>query len=180
VRVRRRIRRWAGVCAAYAVLAAGAWGALAAASPNVASGEDLSSERAALERRQMELKTAKAEVAALTRRAELTRELTSHPDWARLLDVAAANAPRGVVFERLELRVSRRGTRGSGATLRLTGVAESRMDASQFAVRLQELGLFDSVSPADTRMRPVAGRSAELVSFSISLEVSDGAGKEAR
>jgi Tfp pilus assembly protein PilN len=158
----------------------GGVGALAAASPNVASGEDLSSERAALERRQMELKTAKAEVAALTRRAELTRELTSHPDWARLLDVAAANAPRGVVFERLELRVSRRGTRGSGATLRLTGVAESRMDASQFAVRLQELGLFDSVSPADTRMRPVAGRSAELVSFSISLEVSDGAGKEAR
>jgi hypothetical protein len=189
LRVRRRIGAWRTACILYALGAGAAWLALAAGGSTPIMRGDEAAVRSNLQRREQELAQAKAELAAQTRRLDLARQMVSHPDWAKLLDVPVAHRPEGIAFERLDLRITRRaeGPKSrnlvSVATLRVSGLAASRVQAAQYAVTLQELGLFNHVSPAETHARPVPGAApgtpgADLVGFSVTVELWSGGRKE--
>lgn len=173
-----RLCRWALICGAYAVLS----GMLvlvgvANRGSQARNARNLDGLTASAEQKDKEIRAVRARIAKLQQSELLAREITRHPDWGRLLDALAATRADGVVFERLEFRVSPRATQSkpgvSSATVRITGVAGSQVDAARYAVSLQDLGLFDSVSPVETRAKGAGGQSGtELVTFSLTVGIS--------
>lgn len=180
-----RLARWSLGVGAYAVLAALlVFAAVADRGSQVRTVRSVDSIAASAEQKDKDIKATRARIATLQKAEALAHEITRHPDWGRLLDALAATRTDGIVFERLEFRVSPRAAAPkpgvSGATVRISGVAGSQVDAARYAVALQDLGVFDSVSPVETRAKGAAGQSgADLVAFSltvgISCSVSEGA-----
>lgn len=188
LRARRRVRVWARAGAAWALVLGMAWAGWAGLSP--ARGAEVAREAgavaASLERKGADLKAARADLVALQKRLDVTNELCAHPDWAALLDVLTQTRPGTVAFERVEVRVQRAGDGGKTramATVKVSGLAATQEDAARFGEALVERGVFESVSPAETRARPVPNAKpgepgATLVSFTVSVTMSDA--KEAR
>lgn len=191
---RARLRVWAGVTAAWAAVLVGALAVVTSgASADGSLRLRLIAAQETLDQREADLKSAKAGHAAVMRDLALAREVGRHPDWSELLAVLAASRGEDVVFERLELRpmaaaagkgAGKKAPRSPGVTVRISGVASSQVAAAQYAVRLQESGLFDGVSPPETRARPTAGAApgspgASLVSFQVSVTMlhEGGAGR---
>ncbi|MCC6949960.1 MAG: hypothetical protein IT433_00795 [Phycisphaerales bacterium] len=175
---RTRLARWALVCGAYALLTgllvlAGA----ANQGSRVSSARNVDALSAGAEQKEKDIKAVSARIAKLQRTESLAREITRHPDWGRLLDALAATRTEGIVFERLEFRVSPRAAGAkpgvTSATVRISGVAVSQVDAARYAVALQDLGTFDSVSPVETRAKGAGAQSgADLVAFSLTVGIS--------
>lgn len=189
-RVRARGRRWAAACV---LVGAGLVLAYAVLMVNGGTAADGVGEELARVRAKLELETAdRAACEARIVRAEselaLVRAIGRHPDWSLLLRVLARERGERVVLERLQLKRTDKPAEKPADTavpggpgpvpatpaseqygVRLAGQALSQGDATQFTLRLENLGFFDSVRLVETRPVNVQGR--EYVAFQVECSV---------
>lgn len=194
--LRVRIRAWMLACVGYALVLGGVWLWMHASAPSPASGADRIAEvetsLAALERDLRDLQRSSSDAAD---RLATANAVEGHPDWSLLLDLLARSRRDEIAIERITL--TPRGGAGSrppdrGAlrrgpwSLTLAGLGVSQRAVSDFALRLEDSGIFASVAIVEIRARggaPVAGATAErpaLVEFSLACTLTDGAPTEGR
>ncbi|MBC7771578.1 MAG: PilN domain-containing protein [Pyrinomonadaceae bacterium] len=125
------------------------------------------------------LAQSRAELTAITRRLAGAREVQGHPDWSVLLNLIAAKRGEGLALASLELLPAGEG--GGGGTgrpmsysLRLTGLGKDHTQIAEFALRLEQAGLFSQVVLKDTAAKQLATRS--VVSFGIECSLREGPG----
>lgn len=186
---RARTRRWGVAAVAGAMAAWGAWGVMLASSPSdPAVRLELARLSTITEQRDRDIRDLTRETARYERAAALSAELFEHPDWGVVLDVLARAKGADVAYESIDIRpgaVVRAGKPASGVVVTITGIATSQVHATHLAVRIDETGLFDGVSPAQTQSRSTPGAPADtpaatLVGFTIRATLGASGAKEAR
>jgi hypothetical protein len=139
-----------------------------------------------------------ARIAGAEAKVALAKFIGRHPDWSVLLDLLARERGPDIVLSRLALQPADRpfegepGARGASApaapvtgaapgyVVRLAGQARTPAAATKFTLRLEKLGIFDSVRLVDTRPANVPGRDyvAFQIQCSIGTAPSGGAAKK--
>ncbi|MFA6046049.1 MAG: hypothetical protein WC718_13785 [Phycisphaerales bacterium] len=120
-----------------------------------------------------------AEMSGLRGRMELSNLVTNHPRWGSLLSIIAKAKGPEAVLERVEVG-SRVASGDAGGALRssytvgVTGYAASREGVAQIVSRLEATKVFDTVTPVETRATVYGPTGAEVVSFSLTLSLSEG------
>ncbi|HXE55665.1 MAG TPA: pilus assembly protein PilM [Tepidisphaeraceae bacterium] len=186
IRLRKRHIRWcAAACAAY-TLAAAAAGAAAIYSwggEDPAVKQQLAHVNQEIQRTEHTLSSTRTRLAATQMVLDADHQIVDRPDWSQLLVLLAREARGQIVLRTCQLHPSpARGTDPSiGFVLSTGGIGRTPQDAQEFAVRLQESGMFDRVTLLDTRREPFFDMPA--TSFRIECELGTAkaaAGKEPR
>ncbi|CAG0996421.1 hypothetical protein PHYC_02591 [Phycisphaerales bacterium] len=185
LRLRRRTRAWCLFGVAYILAIIALWSTYAAGS-GVSTGmaEQISTAKTLLDSNERELEGLQKVLAEARNRVESAKAIVDHPDWSTLLEVLARTRGEDVALERLALAqrpdsVARPGdlpARGPW-TLNVAGAAASHGAATQFVLRLERSGLFESVSLSETRERGgsgIAGTTA-LIDFTVVCTVPNRA-----
>jgi len=184
-RLRSCIRAWCMFGVAYVIVVAGACGLVVAVTQ--AHDDPLQREASGLVAQiatsKERLSQTRAELAGITRRLAASREVQGHPDWSILLRLIAANRGEGLALASFELgavnansggnadAAASRGDRPSSYSLRLNGLGKDHTEVAQFALRLEQAGIFSRVVLKDTVAKQLASRTA--VSFGIECTLSD-------
>ncbi|MDX2132052.1 MAG: PilN domain-containing protein [Planctomycetota bacterium] len=190
LRLRARARAWTGACAAYVVLLGAGWAWTALSRPATASpAGDLAETQTRLADAERACQALRRSVSVADERLSTARAVGDHPDWSLLLDLLARAKRADVAFERVSLSSRGGGPPRAGEglvrrgpwTLSLAGVGGSQRAVSDFALRLEESGVFESVAVVELRSRGDArpDRPA-LVEFGVQCALRDGASKEPR
>lgn len=113
----------------------------------------------------------RGELASVRRTLDMRRAALDRADWSDLLrTIGAASSPDVTLREmRLESSPGSGGT-GPRLSLVLSGTAPSQLAASQFTVRLQKLGLFDTV---DLNRSGRDASNANAVAFEVTCAAPD-------
>ncbi len=115
------------------------------------------------------------------------RDLIEHPDWGLLLGLLAQSLGDGLVLRQCQISeltpVQRRDVlvakdqsqvAGRSFLLAIRGMGRSQAAVSQFALRLEQTGLFDQVKLLDTSLEPYLEYKA--VSFRVECQLGAGGG----
>lgn len=187
---RRRARAWSLGVSSYALLVAVGLGAVVLSAPK---GDGVRAKAARVQAEvagaRRDLALVSGEMTRLQRELDAARAVGEHPDWSIVLGlVAGVQQGREVVLEHAllspVLAAPSAGTRRRrtepkpqdppvpiGYQVVLSGLAKTELDASRFALGLEEVGAFDRVTLVSTRARPVD--SATLTAFEIRIDLSD-------
>ncbi len=184
-RSRRRSRRrlWLGLWAAHsALLGLGVMALARTQTPAADVAAAIEKAQSQRDFKEQEQKTISSEIAALRERMVLSAMVTDHPHWGALLSVLAQSKGPSAMLERIEILsrapVAERGK--DKAPLResylvtISGYATTRDDVAGFVKRLEGSGIFDTVTPLETRPSTFGSSGVEIVSFSLSLSLSEG------
>lgn len=183
-RARRRGKRraWAGVLLGHASLVGLALLVVARLeAPPDDSLRSIARAQDNLAQKDREKAAIAGELASLRSRIELSDRVTDHPRAGSLLALLArAIAPEGVL-DRVEIGSKSVGLAGDkkdtrlreGYVVTLSGYAGSRAGVSRFIEGLEKVGVFDSVTPIETRATTFGPNSTEVVSFSVALTLSE-------
>lgn len=187
-RIHSCIRAWTVVGVAYIIIVSGACAlVISATTPNDDPLQrDASGVAVQIAASKDRLTQTRAELANVTRHLAAAREIQGHPDWSVLLSLIAANRGDGLALASLELHPassSASGSRDSQAvlserptsySLRLTGLGKDYDQITQFAIRLETVGIFSRVVLKETLAKQLATRS--VVSFGIECTLRDAEG----
>lgn len=204
LRARARVRAWLLACVGYALALGCVWMWVHVSAPSPASGADrlieIEANLAAVERDLRDLQRSSTEV---VERLATSNAVEGHPDWSLLLELIARSKREEVAIERITLT-----TRGGAVTrptdrailrrgpwtLTLAGLGASQRAVSDFALRLEDSGVFASVAIVEIRARGVSGTGTggsvgagaaagdrpALVEFSLTCALIDGVPTEGR
>jgi hypothetical protein len=171
LRRRRSLRRWAKICASFAVAlvlmgtcAAAMWG-----GDSVEPGE-FSSARDSISRAGSSLAGLRTALSQTHRTLATINEIAEQPDWSLLMD-AVGRAQSDDIFltdcevapaNVAEARMPADSHRGAiaGQSLRLVGVGRSQETISHFVIRLQGLPIFGHVKLVQTSRQQFNGMPA--------------------
>lgn len=190
---RRRARTWSMGLSAYAVVIAGALGVVIATAPR-SDGVRTKVVRvqAEVDGARRDLAVVSGEMTRLQRELDAARAVGDHPDWSIVLGlVAGVKQGREVVLEHALLSpvfpatqapvtgAKRRQTQAKaqdpavpiGYQIVLSGLAKTELDASKFALGLEQVGAFDRVTLVSTRARPID--EATFTAFEIRIDLND-------
>lgn len=177
---RRRIRRWSLVCVGYGLILASAWAAAAAGTGGGEGPEnELSGLQAKIAARDADLARLRKDQAGTNRRLEAARAVAEHPDWSILLRLLAELRGPEVALDRVALtprpgKGAGEGPGRGGATVALGGIALTPKAASEFVMRMESNGLFETVTLLEVRSRPGgAGGTPTLTSFGVVATLAD-------
>jgi len=177
---RRRTRMWSLGCAGYGLVLATAWAAGAAGhGADDTAAAELTSLQSKIEARDADLAALRIADAGVNRRLDAARSVAEHPDWSILLRLLADLRGADVALDRVAVvqrpgKVPAEGPGRGGATLTLGGVALTSRAASEFVMRMESHGLFESVVLQEVRTRPGnAEGSPALTSFSVTAALAD-------
>lgn len=188
---RRRARAWSLGVSSYALLVAVGLGAVVLSAPK---GDGVRAKAARVQAEvagaRRDLALVSGEMTRLQRELDAARAVGEHPDWSIVLGlVAGVQQGREVVLEHALLSPSFPAAASAGTRRRrtepkpqdppvpngyqvvLSGLAKTELDASRFALGLEEVGAFDRVTLVSTRARPVD--RATLTAFEIRIDLSD-------
>ncbi|MBI1189521.1 MAG: hypothetical protein GC200_02415 [Tepidisphaera sp.] len=183
---RRRARRraWAGVLMGHAALAGLTLLVVARLdSPGESSAQQIARLQDQLSQKDRERGVITSEIAALRARIALSDRVTDHPRWGSLLALLSNALAGDGVLDRIEIGSKTSTPIREGKTekrlrdsysVTLSGYAGSRAGVARFITRLEAIGVFDSVTPLETRATTYGPNNAEAVSFSLSLSLSEG------
>jgi Tfp pilus assembly protein PilN len=178
---RRRTRTWVFICVGYGLVLASAWAAAATRhAPTESADAELAALQSKLDSREADLAALRKSAAVVTRRLDAAKAVAEHPDWSILLGLLADLRGPEVVLERVTMtpRAGRaqtaEGPARGGATVTLGGIALTQRAASEFIMRMEAHGLFESVVLQEVRSRPGAGTGTPtLTSFSATATLAD-------
>lgn len=174
-----RAANWAVFLAAYSALLAISW----FASQQMLRGGTVSLERrtAAIETERASLdatiQSYRAKMAATQTSLATARSIADHPDWSSLLGLTASLRGDDIEVERVSLGPRRiegktaKQTITKGVWLKISGVGKDHRAIAQFALRLENAGLFERVGLSDAR-KNVAGPDG-LVGFEIEATIDE-------
>ena len=159
-RRRRLVQRWALGLAAVAGLLVLLHVALALA-PTVRSDREpqLAELRQQAQGLQQRLRLLDDEILQAQVRLAANRAVSEHPDWSVLLAVLSQQLQDQVVLRQVELIAPERSPQGI-FVLHVQGHAESQAAVSQFVLRLEGLGLFETVKLVESRRAPILNQAA--------------------
>lgn len=169
---RRNLARWALAGAAYGMIVALAWSCatLFAGGEREQLREQLAQGDSDLRRSGDAVDGMRRELASLQRTLDMRRAALDRPDWSTLLRIISTTASPDVSLREVKLDSLPALTPGVGGprlSLALSGSAPTQLAASQFTIRLQKLGLFDSVELIRS------GRDGNAVSFDVLCAAPD-------
>ncbi|HWA49611.1 MAG TPA: PilN domain-containing protein [Dongiaceae bacterium] len=172
----RRLKVWIGVTIGWAGLLLAICAGVrygGASDADAAAANELRGVQSRIEQLDQMLATVKKQLAEAQSRQQTVIAITDQPDWSILLSLLA-RVREDVVLREVTLRPDP-ATRN--ITLALRGFSRTQAEASQFVLRLQQIGLFDEVKLLRTGREPVMNTAA--VSFDVSCEIrgADSAGK---
>ena len=191
---RRRARAWSMGLSAYALVLAAALGVVLAAAPRSEGVRaKVARVQAEVDGARRDLAVVSGEMTRLQRELDAARAVGDHPDWSIVLGlIAGVKQGRDVVLEHALLTpvlpaapqatgAKRRKTPTkaqdpavpTGYQIMLSGLARTELDASKFALGLEQVGAFDRVTLVSTRARPI--ESATYTAFEIRIELNDAA-----
>jgi Tfp pilus assembly protein PilN len=112
---------------------------------------------------------------------EVSHSLDRQPDWSKLFVLLGAELGEGIVLHRVEFEAL--GEDGAEVTdrpakeplpekeyrIKLSGLGRTQYTVSQLLLRLENLGIFDSVRLASTRRQALLNRTA--VGFSVECSI---------
>lgn len=186
VRLRRRVRVWAALCATYATLAGGACLTMASEHGRAqAPRAEFERVTRTLDARQDDLVSARAQGADLQRRLDAADLVTRHPDWSVLLRMLANLRGSDVTLSAIALEPvpepapepGKPAGKAKGPspreayTLRLEGAARGQLGVADFAQALQDSGVFESVRLLDSKAEGEPG--ASVVRFRLACDLGD-------
>lgn len=181
---RHRLRIWIGIVIAWAFIVAAAAAVVRPVSTPLSEiRNDIAESKRVIANKQLVLSDLKRQTAAAQRELETSRAVGDHPDWSIMLGLLAARCGEDIVLERCELippapaqsgaapagRVAGDVADSAGASFVIEGIARSQREPPRFALAIEELGLFESVTLLEMRPRP-AGTFRDdlpLVSFRV-------------
>ncbi|MEM9881343.1 MAG: hypothetical protein AAF800_00305 [Planctomycetota bacterium] len=180
-RERRRVsRRGLRVVAVYLCLLLGATLAYLAvhrAEPAAAEAGALAVSRDRAEVMRQQVADTGRRLAEAEARLAGARVLAERPDWSTLLRLVGHAAGEDLLLYGFDLTTT--GVHPDAtATLRIAGVAPDPWGVSQFALRLEDAGLFDRVSIEGSRREPLGERGATW--FELTCTLGGDAGEETR
>ncbi len=128
-----------------------------------------------LRRSEDSLAQLRSELAEARKTIDMRRAALDRPDWSALLRTIGSVASPDVSLREMKLDASVAASAVPGQSaprlsLSLSGTAPSQLQASQFTVRLQKLGLFDAVDLVRSG-RDLTGAGA--VSFDVTCVAPD-------
>jgi hypothetical protein len=143
-----------GFVALASLAPAGAMGMAAGARPASVSDRVARAERAIAQLKADEPEL-KKQLAELQKTDTVLREIEDRPVWLPLLNAlsAAAGPAR---FERIEAELSEGA--GKGVSVQFTALVPTQTDGRDFVLRLEELGVFDSVMLRSSTRVVLAGQ----------------------
>lgn len=184
-RRRERRRAWSAVLLGQALLVGVSL--LVAAqvhTPRVSPSQQIAKLKAQQAEMDQEKSRIAAEMRSLRSRMELSDLVTDHPRWGSLLSLIAKAKGPDAVLERVDVGTradaAGRDTRTTVPTLRsgygvsVTGHARTREAVAKIVNQLDATGVFDSVTPVETRATVYGPTGVEVVSFSLSMTLSEG------
>lgn len=171
--LRRRRAAWIAGAATYAaLLAAGCVGwRVAFVTPPAALGDEIQRTRHDADERSAELTKLRASLAEHRAALRISEALAARPDWSNLLALVSHACGSDVVLKRCDIAApgelpppDRRPEPVKAgappalkppelprAVLRIEGIAPSQVAVSRFALRLEQVGVFDSIDPSSNR-----------------------------
>lgn len=185
-----RLRIWAVMCGAYLTLVT-----LASLSAHVICGGDgaVAEELKSIERRVQQYNAGiielRAELAKTRAALEMSRAISSQPDWSKLLVLLSDQLGEEVVLNNCQLiATNKNGKEGTGHLqesssslaagmplaerrhkLELSGFGRRQSSVSQFVLRLEKIGVFDSVRLINSYRQPFLNDQA--VAFSVECSI---------
>lgn len=177
---RRQMVRWLTVAGAYGVVIviAAVLGRLFAADTASALSSQLSSvEQAKSELHELSLQIHE-QMQLTADRLEASRVIENRPRWDQLLALLAREGNGSVVLEscRIEMRIDDEDDRPPAIMVTARGVSQTHDEASAFVLRLEALGLFDSVRMHDAHREPFGDGYATVFSVDCHLTVPEAGG----
>jgi hypothetical protein len=191
---RRRARAWTLGVSGYAAVLVAALGTFVMATPR-SEGVRARVERVQgeVEQGRKDLALVSGELTRLQRELDAARAVGEHPDWSIMLGlVAGVREGRDVVLEHARLTpvmpppVPQQANRRRRAEVKvqdppvpvgyqvvLSGLSRTELDASKFALGLEDVGAFDRVTLVSTRARPIDG--VTFTAFEIRIDMKDAA-----
>jgi Fimbrial assembly protein (PilN) len=167
---RRALRGWAATVAG--------WGGLVVAACvathfSMGSNYDaVASELADTRQRNIELSSRLHELRRGLTQLNAVRDtalaIRDHPDWSLLLALLGRTTGEQIVLRNISLK-PHASAPSAPLVLQLRGFTDSQAAASQFVLRLQQLGLFDEVKLLRTGREPILNASA--VTFEITATI---------
>lgn len=176
-RRRQRIKCSAGVCVAFGLLCAGAGAsvlyAYGARDPAVA--RELGAVEQEIQTTDQSLAQAQGELGRARTVLAATEQMCQRPDWSQLPALLARQGKERVMLRTCQL--SPAGAEAAGLPtgpfiLVASGVARTPADAQAYAIRLQQTGLFERVTLADTHREPFAGLDASAFRIECTLNAA--------
>lgn len=173
---RQRVRRWATICSAYAVLLVMLYGGLQMSwgHSSTAIENDMGAVSGEIESAQQEVATVKPKLAAAQLTLSASQAVGSQADFSILLALLAESLGDDVVLSSCKLEPTRTvATTGDGKppatpqgfTLHVTGMARSQEAVAQYVLRLEQSGLFQKVKNNGFTRTPFEG--GEAVAFRL-------------
>lgn len=170
-RRRVRTRRWAVGVAAYALLLLPAWGVMRMTSGGAqrVAAEQLAQADDRIADTEAALRTIQPRLAAALATLEAGNSVGDQPDWSILMTAVANLLGDDAVLTRFALEPvaeDKRSPRPSRQyVLHVQGLGRSHEVVSGYVLKLEGLGLFDSVKLLSTKREPIAEQTA--VGFQI-------------
>jgi hypothetical protein len=177
---RRRARAWFSVCGGYAIVLAVAYlGAASALGDGGSAAGDLGKTQQQVEELTRASAMLKLQLRDALIKLNIARAVGDQPDWSLLLGLLAKLTDEKIVLRSCHLETASEsrqvatGTTGKPATqptvpepkdavfnLTLVGFAKTQNDVTQFALRLEKLGLFDQVDLLQSAREPIGTTQA--------------------
>lgn len=176
-RRRQQIKWCAAVCVAYGVVSvvAGAAVVLAFGGRDPSVARELAAVEQDIQKTDQSLAQAQADLTRARTVLAATRQMCDRPDWSQLPALLAQAGRDRVMLRTCELSpagAGEAGVPGGPFTLVASGVARTPADAQAYAIRLQQTGLFDRVTLADTHREPFAGLDASAFRIECTLSAA--------
>lgn len=166
---RRRMRRWGAAVAGWGLfLAMGYAVCLALVAGEAGLAEDMERWNRRIAAAAVRSASLSTELAHAQRRYEASRFVQSQTDWSLLPALVASELRGQVMLERCQVD-----THETNVVVRLEGLARMPADVSQFVLRIERMGVFDSVRLQDTARDTALGEP--LIRFRVQA-VFDGGG----
>ncbi len=177
----RHLRNWQLICAAYGLVLLGVAVVFPMldhfSTPSSAYGQAQSEMRIAQERAAID--SVRRELGDISRRQVLAQAVIDHPDWSILLRTLADCVSANVVLREVKVEPSTSTVQSTGQTkvtdvellsstsarVLVNAVARTQQDVSEFALKLERLGLFDNVQMVRS------GRSGDGSGSGITFEL---------
>jgi Tfp pilus assembly protein PilN len=166
--IRRALRNWIALGSSYALVVAllVATYASTGARDYQAMSAELSDVQSSAKTAQNSVNALKRQLADATQRQVVAEEVRTRPDWSLLLVCLGREVGSDVVLREVQVSPLNRTSRdnlpkdlqvfGTGCyTVSIKGVGLSQQAVSQFTLRLQDLGLFESVQMVRSGREPL-------------------------
>lgn len=185
-----RLRIWAVICGAYlTLLILASLCAHAIRTGDGAVAEELKSSEQCAQRYNASIMELRADLAKTRTALEMSRAMSNQPDWSKLLFLLGGQLGEEVVLNNCQLVATNKdGKEGAGylqgsasplATdmplperrykLELSGFGRKQSSVARFVLRLEEIGVFDSVKLINAYRQPFMNNRA--VAFSVECSI---------